>query len=297
MHSLVGSRDAIEGRGGSASAHCGVSLISSYATGDGAVMAIDEQVHVAITRASIEQDGIERQLMAATLGVLGLRHAPLLSGVVAPSRVQYGRGLKTSSALATAFVRATATALGVGLPDHDLVDISTSVQRRCGLTSVGSLDDTWSAVAGGVVIAEGATKRLLMRQAAPAGVHVVVLVPDDAMPLAHRIDRAEAMRPHAPRIAALLERLAGGDMFGAATDAAFVQSRALGYSSAPLVTALANGAWGVTLSGKGPARAAFTDAGGRARIAAAWQAAYPRATVFCTTPASAARQAESACAS
>lgn len=300
VHAGKAAREPVgAAKSSAASARCAIGLISSYATGTGANIAICDEIRVEIdptAAATLHSAGESARLIAATVDVMGLPvRARFWGSVVDPSPVPSHAGLKTSSAFTTAIVMAAAGAAGVSLPDEDLVHASTQVQRLCGLTSAGSVDDTWSALVGGIVIANSATKRLVMRQAPPTGVRAVILIPHGEQPVAHRIDRRVAMRPHASRIAALLDRLAAGDVFGAATEAAFVQSRALGYSCSPLSIALAAGAYGVAQSGKGPARAAFSDAAGCLRVARAWRIAYPLATVISTIPV--AQGASGACRS
>ena len=78
----------------------------------------------------------------------------------------------------------------------------------------------------------------------------------------------------------LLDRLIGGEIVQAATEAAFIQSHAFGYDTRPLTLALRAGARGVALSGKGPSRAAFCDRYTIDGVSAVWRHVYPSARVL-----------------
>src|SRR5207247_1305651 len=92
------------------------------------------------------------------------------------SPVPSGCGLKTSSTIVNALVVATAASTRMPMSPANVVSTSTDVQRRCGLTTTGSVDDTWGTLVGGIVIADGRTKRLLLRTLPPADVVAVVFV-------------------------------------------------------------------------------------------------------------------------
>lgn len=272
---------------GSASAPFGIGLIASYASGRGAVMTIRERVYVDALDAgsNLYMDAAARAVQSVALEeVRPIGASRALIGIPRPSAIPVGVGLKTSSAFTTALVMALAAATHTRLDVGSVMDRSTNVQHRCGLTSAGSVDDTWASVLGGIVIAETGTRCLLVRRPPPMGIHLVVMVPHDPSPSAHRIDRSKAMHPYVRRVERLLDRLADGEIFDPTTEAAFLHSRVFGYSPAPLTIALATGAFGVALSGKGPARAAFSDESGCVRIAAAWRQSCPSATLFHTVP-------------
>lgn len=238
-------------------APCGVGLISSYSTGLGAVMAIGAHV-----RAGVEfVNGGLRFHSAAT--------------------VPPGVGLKTSSAFTTAAMRSAASASGMQLSPQQLVELSAILQKAWGMTTAGSVDDTWSAVAGGIVVADAASKTLIARFEPPEDLRICVLIPDLSVPpAAHRMDRQRASHPYRKEFSQLLDRLIGGEFVQAATEAAFLQSHAFGYDTRPLTLALRAGARGVALSGKGPSRAAFCGHDTIDEVSAVWRHMYPTARVF-----------------
>lgn len=95
------------------------------------------------------------------------------------------------------------------------------------------------------------------------------------------------MRPHTIQIATLLDRLlASHDAFGVMSEAAFLHTRAFDYSEAPLRLALEAGALGVSLSGKGPAVAAFTQLDEGRQVLTAWRRAGLQGRFFRTRPTS-----------
>lgn len=269
---------------------CGIGLISSYATGCGAVMAIRANVTASLSQ--FAAGAVKGSLSSNAVDLIRRGGSGEFDSIVSQAPVPSGVGLKTSSAFATAVVLSTAHFSGTKLDREDLVRTSIDVQRRCGLTTAGSVDDTWSGVLGGIVMAETVGERLVMRRQAPAGLVAVVLVPHREASMARHFDRRAAMRPHRRRVQQLLEQFAAGQIVEATTAAAFLQSRALGYCVRPLTLALASGASGVSLSGKGPARVALCTQREAAGVALAWRQAFPTAVIFPAVPSVAGATAE-----
>ena len=65
------------------------------------------------------------------------------------SEIPIGQGLKSSSAISCAAIKALNQATWAGLNDSEIVDIAVSSQRKCGCTITGSLDDTWASISSG----------------------------------------------------------------------------------------------------------------------------------------------------
>ena len=65
------------------------------------------------------------------------------------SDIPIGQGLKSSAAISIAGLRALCTATDTTLENHELVDMSTLVQKKAGVTITGSVDDSWAAVEPG----------------------------------------------------------------------------------------------------------------------------------------------------
>ncbi len=65
------------------------------------------------------------------------------------SDVPIGVGLKSSSALSVAAIRALMEATEVELEDSDIVDLSSRSQLAAGVSLTGSIDDSWAALTPG----------------------------------------------------------------------------------------------------------------------------------------------------
>jgi len=65
------------------------------------------------------------------------------------SEIPIGQGLKSSSAISCAAIKALNQATWAGLNESEIVDIAVSSQRKCGCTITGSLDDTWASISSG----------------------------------------------------------------------------------------------------------------------------------------------------
>ena len=65
------------------------------------------------------------------------------------SEIPIGQGLKSSSAISCAAIKALNEATWAGLNESEIVDIAVSSQRKCGCTITGSMDDTWASISSG----------------------------------------------------------------------------------------------------------------------------------------------------
>ena len=65
------------------------------------------------------------------------------------SDIPIGQGLKSSSAISIACLRALCAATKTNLENHELVDMATEAQKKAGVTITGSVDDSWAAAEPG----------------------------------------------------------------------------------------------------------------------------------------------------
>lgn len=265
-------------------ASCGLSIISSYACGVGAVLALDAHIEVTMRVAKgrcSEVDYLSRlptvtdpyllecaRLAYSSLGVPYPDHleAKIYSDVPPKS------GLKTSSAVAAAFIDTALRAAGLRPRAAQVVAAATAASRRTRITQAGSVDDTWCSVLGGVVVAGSGCETPMLRWAAPEDCEIVILVRENFGTHVHRLDRRALLAPHARKFNSLVARLVTSrDIFEVMTEAAFLMARAFGYGEELLEAALSAGALGVSLSGKGPAIGAVTRVGQSVRVLDAWR--------------------------
>ena len=65
------------------------------------------------------------------------------------SKIPQRQGLKSSSAVAVAAIKALCDATEIELENADIVDIAASAQLASGVSITGSYDDSWAAIEGG----------------------------------------------------------------------------------------------------------------------------------------------------
>jgi len=65
------------------------------------------------------------------------------------SDIPIGQGLKSSSAISIACLRALCAATDTKLETHELIDLATDAQKRAGVTITGSVDDSWATAEPG----------------------------------------------------------------------------------------------------------------------------------------------------
>jgi shikimate kinase len=240
-----------------------VSVLNATATGIGCALAID-----AVTTARWEprdEAGIagegDLHLARAVARRLGGEASAAGAAVSVQAAFPPARGLKTSSSVAAALVRAGAQAAGRDLGPAGTENLSVAACRDAGITLTGALDDQAAVVRGGCHLTDNHAGRILESVPVPSW-HVAVWVPDaavpkarvaglDTRPLAEGAWQAEALA-RAGRLAEAMT--ANGRLFSR-----FYAAHGLIVDDRPVQAALAAGAAGAGLSGTGPAVAALFD--------------------------------------
>ena len=87
------------------------------------------------------------------------------------SKIPPRQGLKSSSAICVAAIKALCEATDTELEDHQIVDIATIAQLSSGVSLTGSIDDSWAAISGGWKLidinAESASSGIIMEASGP----------------------------------------------------------------------------------------------------------------------------------
>ena len=161
---------------GSGNSNGGCSLLHAAGIGYGASLALDLPVRVRLLdkkskRDLDDPDGLLEQVLIAWKN----------SGHPGPdgelywsvkSEIPPRQGLKSSSAVSVAAIKALCDATGVDLENADIVDIAASAQLSAGVSITGSYDDTWAALEGGWKLvdanAEDARSGLLLESPGPS---------------------------------------------------------------------------------------------------------------------------------
>lgn len=140
---------------GQGSAHGACSLLHAAGTGYGASMALDLPILVRVLdrkskREVHDNDGLLPHIVAAWMAAgheLPIEQESLHWAV--QSKIPAREGLKSSSALCVAAVRALCDSTDTALELHELVAIAVDAQLRAEITLTGSIDDTWACATGG----------------------------------------------------------------------------------------------------------------------------------------------------
>ena len=140
---------------GQGTAHGACSLLHAAGTGYGASMALDLPILVRVLdkkskRDVHDDDGLLPHIVAAWMAAgyeLPIEQESLHWAV--QSKIPAREGLKSSSALCVAAVRALCDSTDTALELHEVVAIAVDAQLRAEITLTGSIDDTWACATGG----------------------------------------------------------------------------------------------------------------------------------------------------
>ena len=136
-------------------AHGACSLLHAAGTGYGASMALDLPILVRVLdkkskRDVHDNDGLLTHVVdawSAAGHTLPIERERLHWAV--HSKIPSQEGLKSSSALCVAAVRALCDSTATTLEMHEIVAIAVDAQIRAEITLTGSIDDTWACATGG----------------------------------------------------------------------------------------------------------------------------------------------------
>lgn len=174
---------------GTARSHAAVTIVNALPTGVGCALGIGLAVEARVTLRPSAPAAEPRHRYSRGAGTPVVREAlrlaldafgddrPQSAAVELRSEIPPARGLKSSSAVATAVVRATARAFGV---EPDLVDvarIAAGAGRTAGVSATGALDDALAGLASGFWVADCRGGRVLRHAAADAGWKIALYVP------------------------------------------------------------------------------------------------------------------------
>lgn len=168
------------------------------------------------------------------------------------SEIPLARGLKSSSAVASAIVLAVARAAGVEIPVLEVARLSAEIGRASGVSATGAFDDALAGLQPGFCLTDNRGGKLLGTGQANAGWGAAVLVPPGAHGPSPRWTAEFAREVGAATQAVDLVRR--GDFWGAMELNSALVERVMGYDYASLRGELrAEGALGAGVSGLGPA--------------------------------------------
>ncbi|MCI4317789.1 MAG: shikimate kinase [Candidatus Lutacidiplasmatales archaeon] len=178
------------------------------------------------------------------------------------SAIPVAKGLKSSSAVSVAVLRAAAAAYGTAPTSESIASASADVSLAIGLSATGAFDDALASASGGVVVTENGSRRVHVRGVVDPDWAVVLWTPGGShAPSPTWAARFEAERGPARAAVAAADR---GEWLTAMAANTELVERVMGYEYRPVRRALERaGALGSGVSGLGPTLATVVP---RARI-------------------------------
>ncbi len=184
-------------------------IVNAIATGKGAAFGITLETDAEVRldeskgelRLSNPSEG-EELVKGCILSLAKKAGRPEVGGEVRiESEIPISRGLKSSSAVSNAVVLASARALGVDIPDFELILTGIEESIKAGVTVTGAFDDASACYMGGVVATENRSFTIMHRGALDLDLVVLLHVPErritkasvkklDFSPIAHEVEKA-----------------------------------------------------------------------------------------------------------
>lgn len=245
-----------------------VTIINALSTGIGCAVAIALPVRVEIEMRPeaglnshrIRLDGgSDSTLVRETLAVGMARYGSgeQFSGALRiESAVPIAKGLKSSSAVGGAVLRAVAAAFHHSPPPEELARLAADVAQQIGLSATGAFDDCLAALRGGVALTDNSRRTSLRQAPFDFDLRVALWIPRETHALSTTWSERFRKEVGAGKTAA--EEARAGHWAEAMTLNTQLVERVMGYDYGALRTDLVrNGAVMCGVSGMGPTLAAF----------------------------------------
>ena len=182
------------------------------------------------------------------------------------SEIPIASGLKSSSAAANATVLGLTEALEIEIKPIEIVKLGVLAARRAGVTITGAFDDACASFFGGLVITDNEHDLLLKRVEWDAD--ILIFVPrEKAYSAKANVARAKLL---APWVDIAFDLACNGAYEKAMVLNGLLYCNAFGFSTEPMISALAAGAKAVTLSGTGPSYIALVDRASAQTVKREW---------------------------
>jgi len=251
---------------GLGSARAAISVVNALPLGIGSAVGIDwparTRAYLAPTsrgggpdRTSVEPAASATPIVRAAARLAGARYGG--SGnehlhLVVRSTIPVARGLKSSSAIGSSVVLATARALGSEPGPEEVARLSAEAGRAAAVSATGAFDDALAGLVPGGVVTDNRTRRALRRLDVPVELVAALWVPHRRHP------RSPLVRERFRREPALARRAAdaalAGDWARAMELNTGLVERAMGYRYGQIHERVrAAGAIASGVSGLGPA--------------------------------------------
>lgn len=249
---------------GQATCHGAGTIVNAIATGEGAAFGlalratatVDVRPEAFGVHARVAADVNPLLAVSAARRILQRRDRKVGLEISIVSEIPISRGLKSSSAVANAVVRATSRALGLDPEPQEILQASVDAAIDAGVTITGAFDDACASLYGGVCITDNRDRRLLALDRFPSELVAVLYIPR------RMIRKSDLQGTDFARIRSKVEaafQLAlRGDYFRALEANSEAYSPVLGIDESPAQRARAAGALAAGITGTGPAILALT---------------------------------------
>jgi shikimate kinase len=258
-----------------ASAFGAGTVINAIATLKGSAFAINlktcaevEIVNSGITCEIADDPAANTSLIAECARLVVERFAPSVGvHITTKSEIPIASGLKSSSAAANATVLGLVEALEIEMEPLEIVKLGVLAARKAGVTITGAFDDACASFFGGLVLTDNERDLLLKRVELNAA--VLVYVPrEKAYSAKANVARAKLL---APWVDIAYQLASEGAYEKAMILNGLLYCSAFGFSTEPMISALAAGARTATLSGTGPAYIALVDRSSSPAVRNEWE--------------------------
>ncbi|MCI4368476.1 MAG: shikimate kinase [Thermoplasmata archaeon] len=179
---------------GVGSAGGAVTIVNSLSTGVGCALGIERSVVAEVELESAPSGGVSRweiepqsdsPLARAALAA-GLERFSNGSGFTGSLKVRsdipVAKGLKSSSAVSVAILRAVADALGRRVTETEVSRLSADASTAAGVSATGAFDDALACAGGGLVLTDNDRRHAMRRVDWAHSLRAVVWVPEPVHP-------------------------------------------------------------------------------------------------------------------
>lgn len=250
--------------------HGCISVLNGIVSGTGAVIGINLVTEAAFEEKGPEQfvrtigaetdDTLARICVARTLERIG-RNPRIGYRLTIKSEIPPSRGLKSSSSVCNAVIKAVLDAYDVGMDTMDMIRLGVECAKEAGVTVTGSFDDACGCEFGGYVVTDNYGNRILRKE--PFGKYDVILCSPEYTKKKVPKEAYNAVAPEMEKIKMIAET----DILGALTLNGKLIAGVTGESTEIIDKALELGASAAGISGTGPAVAVVCETGKGREIA------------------------------
>lgn len=253
-------------------------IVNAMATGKGAAFGLDMRVRATVDESrtwNVTSNGEEFSPAASKLAIESARQVCLSTRDRKPhtidveSNIPPERGLKSSSAVSVAVIRATLAAHGLTWPSPRILEGAARAGLRSGTSVTGAYDDASACLLGGAVVTDNQKFRIINQGELPKNIAALVHVPGTRLPTAavRKMDFSGIRTV----VKEAWDHAKAGDYDKAMIINSAAYAGVLGHETMFTFEAIREGAWAAGLSGKGPAEIALGPRGLLQRL----QTSYP----------------------